>query len=276
MKKVQNARSHEKALDELFKRYEERGAAYCQSSEYSDQNAREIEMRVNVQKTSKPEREYVPNASAELDTSVILQGIDRARYTKKENMNKNNTKNDIKAKLRAEADRANPKVEKNSSSQKDASQSDKSGKAHSKIKETAKVVAKTWIPLDERNEEKIVEGSKSNIPVSLIVAIMVITVSLLMIVGSAVLLGSAKNEQNELEEKIALLDSEIYELQGELDKKNAEAEIEIFAKEELGMISQEHVNFKYINSNKTDELTKTEAERVSLGSLIKWIFQQFK
>ena len=90
------------------------------------------------------------------------------------------------------------------------------------------------------------------------------------------LLGSAKNEQNELEDKIAQLEWEISELRTDLNKKNAEAEIEIFAKEELGMIGQEHVNFEYINSNKTDELEKQKAEEVSFSSLIKWIFQQFK
>ena len=132
------------------------------------------------------------------------------------------------------------------------------------------------MPLEERNEEKIEQGGKTKLPGAIIAAILVITISLLMIVGSSVLLGSAKKEQNDLEDKIAKLDSEIAELQTDLNKKNAEAEIEIFAEEELGMIRQEHVNFKYINSNKTDEFEKEEVDKVSLGSLIKWIFQQFK
>ena len=276
MKKVQNALNHEKALDELFKRYEERGATYNKSPEYGEQQTREIEMRANARKLYKTSREYMSNTSAELDTAVILQGIDRARYDKKENMNTNNNKNDVKSKLQAQADKTNPKSPKKQASNKEKTlKKDKQGKSVN-IKEVAKVAAKTWIPINERNEEKIEEGGKTRLPGTLILAIIVITISLLMIVGSAVLLNSAKSEQNDLEERIELLDKEIAELRTDLNKKNANADIETFAKEELGMISQEHVNFKYINSNKTDEFEKELTEKVSFRSLMNWIFQQFK
>lgn len=261
MKKVQNASDNEKALDELFKRYEERGATYDGSSEYAEQKKREIKMRANTQRVYKATREYTSESKAEIDTAVVLQGIDRARYSKRESMN--NSKNDVKSKLMAQADKINPKTD------------DKQGKS-SNIKEVVKVAAKTWIPVNERKEEKIKEGGKTKVPKTLIFAIIVITISLLMIVASAVLLGSAKNEQNELENRISLLDAEITELRTDLDRKNADADIETFAKEELGMISQEHVNFIYIDSNKTDELEKQEIEKVSFGSLMKWIFQQLK
>lgn len=275
MKKVRNADNHEKALDELFKRYEG-GATYDRSPEYTEQKTREIEMRTNVRKTYKATREYTPDANVELDTTVILQEIDQARYGKKDNINKKENKNDIKSKLQAEADRTNPKnVKKQVLSKSESLRESKQGMS-SKIKDTLKDAAKTWIPLEEREKEKIVKGGKTKIPVTLILAIIVITISLLMIVGSAVLLGSAKSEQNELEDKITLLDREINELRTDLDRKNADADIEIFAKEELGMISQEHVNFEYINSNKADGFEKQEAERVSFRSLINWIFQQFK
>lgn len=273
MKKVQNASSHEKALDELLKRYEERGASYNQSPEYGELQTREITMRSNLQKTK---REYTPDNNVELDTTVILQGIDQVRYGKKDNMNKDNYRNDVKSKLKAQADKTNPKIhDEQESNGGDNLRKDKLRKKVN-VKEITKEAAKTWIPLNERNEEKIEQGSKIKAPVTLIFAIIVITLSLMMIVASAVLLGSAKNEQNELEEKIALLDVEISELRTDLDRKNAAADIETFAKEELGMISQEHVNFKYINSNKNDELIVEETEKVSLGSLIKWIFQQLR
>ena len=260
MRKVQNAENQEKALDELFKRYENRGATYHKSPEYTDQKTREIKMRANTSRVYKASREYMPESNAELDTAVVLQGIDRARYVKKDNMN-NNDKNDVKSKLKAQADKTNPK-----------------GKQGKKVdvKEIAKVAAKTWLPLNERNEEKIEQGGKTKLPTTVILAIIVITISLLMIVASAVLLGSAKSEQDNIEEQIALLDKEIAELRTDLDRKNADADIEIFAKEELGMISQEHVNFKYINSNTTDGVEKQQSEKVSIGSLIEWIFQQFK
>ncbi len=156
------------------------------------------------------------------------------------------------------------------------SENGNSNKIIAKSKSFLLRMARIWLPVEERKKDKVVQGSKTKLPTTLILAIAVITVSLFMIVSSSVLLGSAQNEQNELEDKIAELDSEISELRTYLNKKNAEAEIEKYAKEELGMISQEHVNFEYINSNKTDELEKQKDEKVSFGALIKWIFQQFE
>lgn len=275
MKKVQKASNHDKALDELYKRYEERGANYNESPEYTEQKTREIKMRETTRRAHMTNREYIPGSNVELDTVVILQDIDRIRYTKKDSMNKNDKK-DIKAQLQKQADKTNPKPDKKQVLSKNENlPQNKQGKTVS-IKEVAKEAAKTWIPLNERNEEKIEQGGKTKIPGTLILAIIVITISLLMIVGSAVLLGSAKSEQNELKDQIEMLDFQISELRTDLDRKNADADIEIFAKEELGMISQEHVNFEYINSNKTDELQKEETQKVSFGSLIRWIFQQLK
>ena len=156
------------------------------------------------------------------------------------------------------------------------SNNNNSKKTAARIKEFLLRMAKIWLPVEERKKEKVVQGGKTKFPVTLLLAIAVITFSLFMIVGSSVLLGSAQNEQNELEDKIAKLDLEISELRTDLDKKNSAAGIEKFAKEELGMIGQEHVNFEYINSNKTDELEKQKDEKVSFGSLLRWIFQQVK
>lgn len=308
MKKVHNAGNSERALDELFERYERRGANYNGSPEYNEQKTREINMRANARKSYKisgqsinelrkykngaggirknitegdfadyykATREYTPESNVELDTLVLLQRMDQARYTKKDAMNTKNDRNDVKSKLKAEADRNNPKIAKGKNL-KNSEKQKKQGNTTSKIKEVAKVAAKTWIPIEERKEDNIVKGGKTKLPVTLILAIIVITVSLLLIVASAVLLGSAKREQNELEEKISALDMEISELRTDLDRKNADADIEIFAKEELGMIKQEHVNFKYINSDKTDGVEKQQSEKVSFSSLINWIFQQFK
>ena len=145
-----------------------------------------------------------------------------------------------------------------------------------KIKEVAKVAAKTWIPLEERHNENIVEGTKTKIPKKLILAIILITVSLLLIVMSAVILDSARNKKNALKESIEDLDSEIAQLETDLNKKNEGIDIEIFAEEVLGMINQEHANAEYIDSNKTDGVEKQEENKTSFTSLIEWFFQFLK
>ena len=269
MKKVQNSEKQNRAQNELLKYYENRASGFDNSSAYTEQRAREIASRAASQKVK---REYTPEANARLDTLVVLDGIDEARY--KDDKNKMNTnKNDIKAKLEREAARSNPKrdgVETQGNSKK------QSKKANSKIKDLTQEAVKTWVPLEERHNETIIEGNKTKFPKGIVLAIIVITISLLLIVSSIVLLGSAKNEKNALEDEIKALDFEISELKTDLDRKNENADIEIFAEEHLGMIKQEHVKAEYINSNKTDGVERIDAEKISFKSLIQWIFQQFK
>ena len=145
-----------------------------------------------------------------------------------------------------------------------------------KIKEVFRKAAKIWIPLEERNEERIVEGTKTRVPKKLILSIAMITMSLLLIVTSAVILDSARSEQNELEDAVEDLDAEIGQLETDLNKKNEGLDIEIFAEEVLGMINQEHANAEYIDSNKTDGVEKIEEEKSSLTSLIQWFLQFLK
>ena len=309
MKRVQNATSQEKALNELYKRYDKRGMTYDRSPEYTEQKSREISTRTTAPKSYKisasgvdnlkkfkngvagkrrymtdgdfaryykASREYTPEANVELDTTILLQKIDSARY-KKEKAPMKTDKNDIKKKLKAEADRSNPKRPvKNQVRRENAPAASKPTTKQSTINQVAREAAKTWIPIEERNDERIVEGTKTKLPTKVILAIAVITISLLMIVASAVLVSTALYEQNELKDGIEDLEFQISELETDLNKKNEKIDIEYFAKEELGMINQEHVNAEYINSNKTDGVVKHETDKASITSLIDWIFQFLK
>lgn len=307
MKKVQNANGQGKALDELYRRYEHRGMTYDNSPEYAEQKSREMSTRAYAPKSYKisggtadlkkykngvsgarrymtdkdfadyyrASREYAPRANVELESTILLQKIDRSKSKNKTNMK--NEKNDIKKKLRAEADRNNPKgLSQKREVKYEQPVSTKTSVASDKIKAVAKEAVKTWIPIEERHQERIVEGTKTKIPTGIILAILVITISLLMIVASAVLLGSAQREQSSLKESIEDLDFQISELNTELNKKNENIDIEFFAEEVLGMINQEHVNAEYINSNKTDGVVKQNDEKASLTSLINWILQNLR
>lgn len=145
-----------------------------------------------------------------------------------------------------------------------------------KIKRAAKDAAKNWLPYEERHNERIVEGRKTKFPTKVILSVIIITLALMLIVTSMVLVGSAKGRRNELNDEIEDLNFEISELKHDLEKKNEDADIEIFAQDVLGMISQKHVNAEYIQSNKTDGIDKQESDKVSFSTLIDWIFQQFR
>ena len=315
MKKVQNAKGQEKALDELYRRYESRGMTYDHSPEYTEQKSREISARTTAPKSYKmsagvaadlkqykngvagarrymtdgdfanyykASREYAPTSNVELETTILLQKINKAKRNDG-NINMKNEKNDIKKKLKAEADKNNPKdLWKKRNEMIKSSQVKKKAAPVIKpitsddVKKVAKEAVKTWIPVEERHNEHIVEGTKTKIPTGVILAILAITLSLLMIVGSAVLLGAARREQNDLKDEIENLDFQIGELNTELNKRNEKIDIEFYAQEVLGMINQEHVNAEYINSNKTDGVEKHQVEKVSLASLINWILQNLK
>ena len=289
MGKVQN----DSTLDELYKRYQNRGMNYNASPECAEQEGREILTRTVAQTRNlgqyksgvesnrsnitdedfvnlyRATREYAREKNTKLDTAVLLQNIDSDRYKHKP-VAMENQKKDVKSKLKAEADRSNPK--KLQESENDVKRIEKKPKSMtSKVKEVAKEAAKTWIPLEEKSNEKVVQGEKTQIPFGTILAIAIITISLLLIVGSTVLLSSAKSERNELLASIETLDKEIAELQEELDRKNEGADIKGFAQEQ-GMINQEHINAEYINNNKFDGVEIYRNEKFSLNSLINWFF----
>lgn len=143
MKKVQSDKNAEKTLDELFRRYRQSTTTYDHSKEYAEHKSRELSARSEAPKSYKRSsadgmnfnkyrngtstkgkymtegdfanyyketREYTPQSNVELDTVILLQKIDRARY-KKDGSSNQKPKNDIiKRKLKLEANRASASV----------------------------------------------------------------------------------------------------------------------------------------------------------------------
>ena len=140
MKQVQNASFDNRAIEELCKRYRDRGMNYSGARESAEQEGNEIYSRTvapHSYKTSseaayekykyqngikngrrymtegdfvefyRATREYAPAYDDRIDTAVILENIDRKRY--KKNVPDKVIKKDIKAQLRVEAQKANPK-----------------------------------------------------------------------------------------------------------------------------------------------------------------------
>lgn len=143
MKKVQSEKNTDKTLDELFRRYRQGTTTYDRSREYAEQKSRELSARStaprsykrsNADKTSfdkyrngnstngkymtegdfanyyKETREYTPQSNVELDTMILLQKIDRARYKKDEAPLKKPKNDTIKRKLKLEASKASASV----------------------------------------------------------------------------------------------------------------------------------------------------------------------
>lgn len=144
MKQNHNGAEENKALDELYERYENRGRNYGASKFATEQAAREIKAHSASKKAYrakmdvaarlsdyrsgiegaktymtegdfadyyKDSRDYVPEKRSKLDTAVLLDGIDRERYERKAKPEAKQ-KGNVKEKLRAEADKVNPKIER--------------------------------------------------------------------------------------------------------------------------------------------------------------------
>lgn len=305
MNKVQNSAKNDKALDELCKRYEGRSANRGANSKKSGNTEQGTKAPLASQKPiSGGEfvdyynnyRDYTPEPNVQFDTTVVLQKIEREKYEKSkrsETQAPASSKEGVKEKLISEAKESSKDIGKtvtlvqNGTERKITKTPDGYlirekkngivGYTEQKPKPTAKEVAKRasaeWIPLDERKKEKCIEGKRTKLPISLIFAIITICLALMLIVGSSVLLATARAEQNGLKGEIETLGATQKLLSEELEKKNKDADIDSFAKDVLGMINEDYVSVKYIKSDNEDGLDVHEQEKTGgWSSFVKWIF----
>ena len=240
-------------------------------------------------------RDYTPGPNVQFESTVVLQKIDRERYEKsrKTAEPKGSAREDMRAQLKKEANVSRGAVGKTVTVNEDGVEKKisktedgyvirekrqgvvdyKEQRPKPTVKERAKKLSDEWVPIEERKREKCVEGKKTKLPISIVLAIACITLSLMLIVGSSVILGSAKSEQGKINDEIARLKEENKLLSADLEKKNQDADIDSFATEVLGMISQEYVSVRYIKNENTDGLKvsgKTDSDLWS--SIINAIF----
>ena len=100
-----------------------------------------------------------------------------------------------------------------------------------------------WLPL-EPSEGRAV-GGRFRIPVAAMSGLAVFTISLGLIVGGSVMIGSASGEVGRLNSEISVLEATEADLEGKLDLKYNVNEIEDEARS-LGMIKREHADNKYV------------------------------
>lgn len=214
MKKAQNVPFDNRAIDELCARYRNRGMNYSGAPESAEQEDKELSSRTvapSFYKTSfkaayekqkykngiengrrymtdgdfvnfyRATREYAPAYENRLDTAIVLDNIDQKRY-KKISPDKTVKKN-VGAQLRLEADRVNPKarVETEIDRAERKEKKDPSVKTK-KTNKAEEIRARRGEPL-EREERRF--DFKSMLTFG------AITLSLILIIGSAVIFGIA-------------------------------------------------------------------------------------
>ncbi len=298
------------SLDSLRKRYEKRSEDYHASDEYIEQDSREVFTRTLAPEAYRhaddleeyksikngsdgymtgkdfasyysEQRKYTPEPNVNFDTAVALKAIDQKRYGQRSEENIKDMMSEGKRK-----DALRQTLEQNSSEQKttDAENGyiirEKKNnnlprgeqRSRSPLAEKAQRLRSEWLPIEERNKEKLIEGKKTKLPKMMIFAIITIAFSLLLIVGSTVMLTMAQKEQATLEGELSGLRTEEKLLSEELERKNSKLGIEEFAENELGMISRDYVSVKYIKQEKGDSLETGDSEKSEEVGIF-WIFE---
>lgn len=104
-------------------------------------------------------------------------------------------------------------------------------------------LGKKWLPIEPKGGRREERGFK--LPVAAMSGLAVFTLSLGLIVGGSVMIGSASGEVGRLNSEIAVLEATQTDLEGKLDLKYDIYQIEQEAKS-LGMIKREHADNKYL------------------------------
>lgn len=125
-----------------------------------------------------------------------------------------------------------------------------------------------WFPMEPVQGR--VNNTKFRIPVNVMTGMAVFTISLGLIVGGSVMIGSASGELGKLNSQAAALEATQAELEGKLDLKYDITQIEKDVKE-LGMISSGHVEHKYTPATSDEQVIVYEDgqdENVGLAALL--------
>ncbi len=130
------------------------------------------------------------------------------------------------------------------------------------------VLKDKWLPMEP--SEGRAQGKRFRVPVAAMSGLAVFTLSLGLIVGGSVMIGSASGEVGRLNSEISVLEATQSDLEGKLDLKYNINEIEEDAKS-LGMIKREHADNQYIpveGDNEVIVYEENEDKNVGLAALL--------
>lgn len=125
-----------------------------------------------------------------------------------------------------------------------------------------------WLPAEPT--EGRVTGRRFRAPVAAMSGLAVFTLSLGLIVGGSVMIGSASGEVGRLNSEISVLEAREADLEGKLDLKYNINDIEAEAKS-LGMIKREHADNQYIpveGDNEVIVYEENKDQNVGLSALL--------
>ena len=134
-----------------------------------------------------------------------------------------------------------------------------------------KEIKEKWFPMEPREGRvDTYARGRFKVPVAVMSWMAVFTVSLGLIVGGSVMVGSASGEVGRLNSEISVLEATQTDLEGKLDLKYDINEIEAEAKS-LGMIKREHADNQYLSIKGDNDIIVYEEsgdKNVGLAALL--------
>lgn len=117
----------------------------------------------------------------------------------------------------------------------------------------------------ENKRELAVFRNFRGLPVSALVTVIVCAMSLMLIVGSSVMMNGASGQYSDLQGDISTLAKQQSELQTALEVKNDLRMIEDIAVNKLGMVNKDLVTRQYVKLNDEDMIESFDSEESNVG-----------
>ena len=135
-----------------------------------------------------------------------------------------------------------------------------------------KAFAQKWFPMESR--EGRTDVTRFRFPVAAVSGMAVFMLSLGMIVGGSVMVGTSAGDVGELNSEIAVLEAQQTDLQGKLDLKYNISEIEEFATAE-GMVKREHADNQYMETLSGPKITIYDESEDESSSFMSTLLSAF-
>ncbi len=138
-------------------------------------------------------------------------------------------------------------------------------KSVSNVKTAKTPVRRSVKKQNENKKDLAIIRNFRGLPVSALVTVIVCAMSLMLIVGSSVMMNSASGQYSDLQSDISTLAKQQSELQTALEVKNDLRMIEDIAVNKLGMVNKDLVTRQYVKLNDEDMIESFDGEESNVG-----------
>lgn len=259
--------SYNRCIAELRARYTGRGVSVSARRTAAQQEATEVNMLaassdsyMGFDKASGISNEY---RSGEYRGNKYMTSDDFVRYFRnRSNYNMPLALRNAQQSMKDKAQKPGAVVASRGGSRRDTLVPSESSSKEGHLKTRVERFVAKWFPIEPREGRTI--GEKFRFPTAAIGSMAAFALSLGLIVGGSVMIGSASGEVGTLNSEISRLETKQTELQSELDLKYNIQDIEKEAKS-LGMINREYADKAYIDVGSDEKIEIYEQEEKNVG-----------